>query len=94
MGNTLSPRYAEFAAEFKRLEAAIAAEEAKPTLDRDAAVLRELNLELLKLKIGSAEVSKETQGEGQRTSDSDRRASHPQAESHLFPSPFCSIGAE
>jgi hypothetical protein len=57
MGNTLSPRYAEFAAEFKRLEAAIAAEEAKPTLDRDAAVLRELNLELLKLKIGSAEVS-------------------------------------
>ncbi|KAI3432438.1 hypothetical protein D9Q98_003991 [Chlorella vulgaris] len=55
MGNTLSPRYAEFAAEYKRLEAAIAAEEAKPTLDRDAAVLRELNLELLKLKIGSAD---------------------------------------
>ncbi|KAL4856690.1 Transcription initiation factor TFIID subunit 14b [Chlorella vulgaris] len=55
MGNNLSPRYAEFAAEFKRLEAAIAAEEAKPTLDRDAAVLRELPLELLKLKICSAE---------------------------------------
>jgi hypothetical protein len=63
MGNTLSPRSAEFAAEFRRLEAAIAAEEAQPTLERNAAALRLLNLELLRYKICSAEVSKETQGE-------------------------------
>ncbi|KAI3427034.1 hypothetical protein D9Q98_006975 [Chlorella vulgaris] len=51
MGNTHAPPSREFVAEFYRTEAAIAAEEAKFELQRNAESLRQLHLRLIDMKI-------------------------------------------
>ncbi|KAL4856471.1 hypothetical protein ACK3TF_003262 [Chlorella vulgaris] len=53
MGNAFAapPRSQEFTAEFRRIEAAIAVEEAKLELERDADLLRQLHLQLIDMKI-------------------------------------------
>jgi hypothetical protein len=58
MGNAFAapPRSQEFTAEFRRIEAAIAVEEAKLELQRDADLLRQLHLQLIDMKIACTKV--------------------------------------
>ncbi|KAI3431540.1 hypothetical protein D9Q98_004589 [Chlorella vulgaris] len=70
MGNAFAapPRSQEFTAEFRRIEAAIAVEEAKLELERDADLLRQLHLQLIDMKIACTKYG--------------RKEAHELAESH------------